>query len=72
MIKYLIVLTAMLASTWAYAQGPSFDCRYAKAPDEIAICHHPDLAVLDSEMANLHHYRNNSGYVGDLEDGQRK
>ena len=72
MVKYLFVLTAILASTCAYAQGPSFNCRYAKAPDEIAIGDNQDLAVLDLEMANLYHYRNSSGYVGDLEDGQRK
>ncbi|WP_081880490.1 lysozyme inhibitor LprI family protein [Paenirhodobacter enshiensis] len=30
---------------------PSFDCKSAKAPDEIAVCQSPDLADLDRTMA---------------------
>lgn len=31
--------------------GPSFNCRYARTPSEIAVCRNPDLAALDREMA---------------------
>jgi uncharacterized protein len=53
-----IVLTAailcQLAVCWiAPARAASFDCRRAKAADEVAICSHPTLSALDSEMSGL-------------------
>ncbi len=35
------------------ARAASFDCTSAKAPDEVAICTHPKLSALDSEMGGL-------------------
>ena len=32
--------------------GPSFNCNYAEAPDEVAICQDPELSRLDRETAN--------------------
>ena len=32
----------------------SFDCRYAKLPDEILICHDQKLLQLDELMANIY------------------
>ena len=34
--------------------GPSFNCNYAKAPDEVAICQDPKLSELDREMAGFY------------------
>jgi uncharacterized protein len=52
---------AALATTSAHAyyyvdatKQPSFNCRYAKAPDEVLICERPDLAELDRTMAALY------------------
>lgn len=35
------------------AWAASFDCKAAHAPDEVAICTHPGLSALDSEMGGL-------------------
>jgi uncharacterized protein len=37
----------------APAGAASFNCSKAETPDEIAICAHPDLSALDSEMGGL-------------------
>jgi uncharacterized protein len=46
-LAFLPVTLALLASP-AFAEGPSFDCEKAKAPDEIAICDSKLLSELDS------------------------
>jgi len=33
---------------------PSFDCRYARQPDEIAVCNDPALAAKDVALANVY------------------
>jgi S1-C subfamily serine protease/uncharacterized protein len=40
----------------AVAQTPSFDCSRARLPDEIAICRTPELAVLESTVADGYSY----------------
>lgn len=35
-------------------ERPSFDCRYARSPVEIAVCGDPDLAVKDRELARAY------------------
>ena len=51
-------LAAVVASSPSHAQdGPSFNCRYAKASDEVAICQSALLSKLDREMAQLHFSR---------------
>ena len=49
-------LAVLATSAHAYyyvdpSKQPSFDCRYAKAPDEVLICESPELAELDRTMA---------------------
>jgi hypothetical protein len=34
--------------------GPSFNCRYAKSSDEVAICQVPKLAEMDVKLASLY------------------
>lgn len=46
----------------AGAAGPSFDCKKASSPDEIAICHNPKLAELDSLISDG--YRKLAGQLG--------
>lgn len=39
---------------FAEHRGPSFNCRYAKTPDEIWICRSPELSMYDRNMAELY------------------
>ncbi len=39
------------------AAPPSFDCRYARLPDELAICASPQLAALDRQLSQLYYAR---------------
>ena len=63
-MKKLLIAGMMLAfagPVHAEAIGPSFNCRYAYAPDEVLICQNKNLADLDRNMAEayawaLHHY----------------
>ena len=36
---------------------PSFDCRFAKTPDELAVCASPQLAALDRKLSQLYYAR---------------
>ena len=47
------VLAGLLVPLKAVAGPPSFDCRKATAPDELAICATPDLAARDQETTRL-------------------
>ena len=52
-----IIVAALAASFLTIlpmpAQAASFNCRYAKLPDEVAICQSDTLSALDEEMASL-------------------
>jgi uncharacterized protein len=55
-IKKLILAAMLLGcSTYAHAKehDPSFNCRYAKTPDEVMICQAPTLADQDASLAAL-------------------
>jgi uncharacterized protein YecT (DUF1311 family) len=53
----LTALTVLVPATSLVAQ--SFNCRYAKTPDEVAICDNSSLAEMDVKMSNLYFgYRN--------------
>jgi uncharacterized protein len=47
-----VPIALILGSTATSAQ--SFNCRYAKTPDEVLICQIPKLGEMDSKMANLY------------------
>ncbi len=48
MLRFVLVPACfLLANAFAWAEGPSFDCAKAKAPDEIAICADEQLSQLD-------------------------
>lgn len=49
----LIAAASVAAAVAGPAGAASFDCKKAKAPDELAICANPDLSALDSEMGGL-------------------
>ena len=51
-IPFLIGLA--LAFSVASAQAQSFNCRYAKAADEVLICQDAKLAALDERLANAY------------------
>ena len=54
-IAVMLLTTALCTTSSARAEGgPSFDCRYAKTPDEIAICHNPSLADDDRRMSSAY------------------
>ena len=50
MLRTLSSLTAMVVLTCS-AHAQSFNCRYAKTPDEVAICGDPRLSQLDERMS---------------------
>lgn len=54
MIRSLLFLGfAALGLSGSSAWAASFDCNKAAQPDELAICSHPDISALDSEMGGL-------------------
>ncbi len=64
---------ACLLATAVHAQ--SFNCRYAKAADEILICQDAQLAALDERMSSLYFNLRNSLYGyrrAALEDSQSR
>lgn len=46
-----------LPSAQPVAALPSFDCRYARLPDELAVCASPQLAALDRRLSQLYYAR---------------
>jgi uncharacterized protein len=46
----LIGVASLLLVSSAHAQ--SFNCRYARTPDEVTICENPRLSVLDERMSS--------------------
>ena len=50
-VAAVMISSPSQAQTGPSFEGPSFNCAYAKAPDEVLICQHADLAALDREMA---------------------
>ena len=66
MRKFLVAAMATFVTTIAMAQvGPSFNCRYAKAPDEVLICQDEQLAKLDREMAPAYSGWLNNSWISD-------
>jgi uncharacterized protein len=66
----IVVATLMLPLS---AQAQSFNCRYARSPDEVAICQNDRLSALDQAMSQLYFRIRNSLYGAeraDLEAGQ--
>lgn len=51
-LAILCVLPFMTTPAVGPAMAQSFNCRYAKAPDEVLICQNPRLSSLDEEMAS--------------------
>lgn len=50
----ILIALALLAGISAVPSGAaSFDCRKAKAPDEVAVCADRELSELDTEMGAL-------------------
>ncbi|MDE1174276.1 MAG: hypothetical protein PW790_11495 [Parvibaculaceae bacterium] len=59
--------------TLSPAQAASFDCKQARAADEIAICTHGELGELDVKMATLYDVAQHlvgMGVRGDMQDRQ--
>ena len=52
----VVALSASIAISSPSEASPSFDCNYARAPDEIAICQNPELANEDLEMSSAYFY----------------
>jgi uncharacterized protein len=53
-IAAVIILAALAGAARAEPTGPSFNCNYAKTPDEVIICQHTELSRKDREMADLY------------------
>ena len=71
----VIILAAVASLLATTANAQSFNCRYAKSPDEILICQDARLSALDVEMSNLYFGLRNSlgGYRrANLDASQRQ
>lgn len=56
-MRHMIFATALVAVAMSLAtpaQAASFNCNYARLPDEVAICQSPTLSALDEEMASAY------------------
>jgi uncharacterized protein len=53
-MKTLLVATAIALATAMPAHAQSFNCNYAKTPDEVLICQSPKLSELDQKLATLY------------------
>jgi uncharacterized protein len=54
MMKKLLVATAIALATAMPAHAQSFNCNYAKTPDEVMICQSPKLSELDQKLATIY------------------
>ena len=62
MLARLSIALAALLLPAAAAQAQSFNCRYARFADEVAICQSPLLSRLDERMSRrFYEARNESG-----------
>lgn len=63
----------LIASVSLPVQAASFDCRRAVYPDEVAVCRHPGLSQLDTEMGALWYSYSKVPYAmganGERQDG---
>ena len=65
-------LAALVIVIWpAMASAQSFNCRYAKTPDEVAICKSPALSVLDTQMATWYSASRSGRARGQVEAEQK-
>jgi uncharacterized protein len=55
----ILAISAALALEGA-ASAQSFNCNYAKAPDEVMICNSPTLSRLDEQMSVMYFQTRNS------------
>ena len=61
MIRTIVLSAVILTAFSAQAVHPqSFNCRYAKKPDEVLICQNDRLGALDEEMSALFYDVRNS------------
>jgi uncharacterized protein len=72
-MKKLFATTALALSLLgvgaAHAtDGPSFNCRYAKTPDEVLICQNAKLSKLDRRLAEIYSPQRNATFISE-EDG---
>lgn len=75
----LLAVVACIAISTRSEASPSFNCHYARAPDEIAICQNPELSQEDLEMSSSYFYfhrlaveQGRSNALGALERTQRE
>lgn len=58
-VRHISLAAALASSIMALsvnvAEAQSFNCRYAKSPDEVLVCQEPDLGKLDEEVSNLYY-----------------
>ena len=52
MLRHTLLALAAVALP-SFAEAQSFNCRYARHGDEIAICEYPELGRLDERMSRL-------------------
>ena len=63
-----LILAAIMIGSGS-ASGQTFDCRTARAADEVTICREPSLAKLDQDLAALRRQRQ-TAYHNDVQDNE--
>ena len=63
------LLIAAIATDSGSASSQTFDCRTARAADEVTICREPSLAKLDQDLAALRRQRQ-TAYHNDVQDNE--
>jgi uncharacterized protein len=72
-VKKLFIASAFLIAFAVPASAQSFNCHYARTPDEVMICQDAHLSALDEQMSSMFYKLRNSlpsGQVRFLESDQ--
>jgi uncharacterized protein len=63
MMKKLLVATAIALAPAMPAHAQSFNCNYAKTPDEVLMCQSPKLSQMDEKLADVYFALRNALYT---------
>jgi uncharacterized protein len=65
-LSYFLVFVGLIVGSAGSSHAQSFNCNYAKTPDEVLICQNADLSALDEQMSAMFFRLRNSLYGGQL------
>src|SRR5208282_3363980 len=59
-LRFIVLVASLTLASVTTAGAQSFNCNYAKAPDEVMICNSPALSRLDEQMSVMYFQTRNS------------